>query len=167
MAAWPACRGSDVHSVFPVLASTLKYWPLFFVVRPKIASRTRTLLLKRYGMSAFSHAVSVVHWLFCLLTLTAVVGPPFPETMSVCSYTIGVTAFVEFELTKGRSHNTAPVAGSTLISLPWVIVTSWRVPPRSATTGEPYPGPSPFQLHLMSPVLTSNAVKAPSLCPPT
>src|SRR5688572_23343617 len=33
--------------------------------------------------------------------------------------------------------------------------------------GDPYPGPSPFQLHFTSPVFTSNAVSAPSLWPPT
>src|SRR5262245_16856481 len=33
--------------------------------------------------------------------------------------------------------------------------------------GDPYPGPSPFQLHFTSPVLTSYAVSAPSMCPPT
>ena len=59
-AAFPACRGSDSHNVFPVLASTLKYCPLLRVDSPKSASPTRTLLLRRYGMSAFSQAFSDV-----------------------------------------------------------------------------------------------------------
>src|SRR3989304_7558818 len=99
MAAFPAWRASDVHNVFPVLASTLKYCPELRLVRPNSASPTITLLLKRYGMSALSHTFRVTHWLFSFATENAMVGPPFPDTMSVCPWRTGVTAFVLFELT--------------------------------------------------------------------
>src|SRR6185295_10146938 len=68
MAALPAWRGSEDQRVLPVLASALKYWPMFRLVRPKSASPIRTLLLRRYGMSAFSQALVMFHWLFCFAT---------------------------------------------------------------------------------------------------
>src|ERR1700687_1159363 len=123
MAALPACRAADVHNVLPVLASTLKYCPLLRLDSPKSTVPTSTLLLKRYGTSAFSHTSSVTHWLFCFFTVKAIVGPPFPDTISVCPKRTGVTAFVKFELTYGRSQSSIPVAGSTPPILPWVIVT--------------------------------------------
>jgi hypothetical protein len=129
------------------------------VVRLKSASPAITPFVMRSGTSAFSQTCSATHRPLRRDTANAIVGPPLPPTIRVCPYTIGVIEFVSLPLTNGRSHKSVPVAASTLTSRPWVIVITWRMPPKSATTGDPYPGPnpgpSPPQVHFTSPLTRS------------
>src|SRR5262245_9477945 len=168
IAACAAWRPSDVHSVLPLFTSTAKYCPAFLVDIPNSVSPARTASLRRIGTSVFSQAVSTTHCVPFLLTRYAEVGGPLPlDTTRRSPVTMGVVELVKLGLTKGRSQRRAPEAASMLTSFPWVIVTICRVPPNSARTGDPYPGPSPRQLHLTSPDARSKAVMAPSSCPPT
>jgi hypothetical protein len=119
------------------VASTLQHCPELRDDMPMSELPTTTGLVKRSWLSTFSHSVSVFHWLFRRATAKATVGPPFPDTITDWPCTTGVIPLVKFALTNGRSHSSAPFDTSTPTTLPWVIVTSCRVPPRSAITGEP------------------------------
>src|SRR6266571_1988713 len=61
IAALPACRGLDVHNVFPVLASAQKNCPLFIADIEKTASPTSTALLNDSESFGFSQARSAAH----------------------------------------------------------------------------------------------------------
>ena len=65
----------------------------------------------------------------------------------------------------GRRQSSFPPSSDTPTKYFCVKVTTCGVPDRSNNNGEPYAGPSPFQLHRTSPVAASNAVKAPLSCP--
>src|SRR5712692_10245106 len=80
---------------------------------------------------------------------------------------IGVTMFCTYGVVNGIFHSSAPEPASTPTIFCCDCVTTCRTPASSTITGDVYPGPSPFQLHLTSPDSASNAVSAPSSFPPT
>jgi hypothetical protein len=88
-------------------------------------------------------------------------GLPCPETITVWPYTSGVIEFVIDRASNGTRHRSCPVAASTPTRLFCEKLMTCRVPLKSARIGEPYAGPSPFQLHFTAPVAASKAVSAP------
>src|SRR5262249_18606681 len=96
-----------------------------------------------------------------LKILNAVTGLSRPETITVPPYKIGVMVFCVDRVVNGRFHRSSPEAADTPTRFSCVNTITWPVPSTSGTTGEPYDGPSPVQLHFAAPVAASNAVSAP------
>src|SRR5215203_4659070 len=122
MAALPACRPGEVHRVLPLLASTAKYCPALRLDMPNSVSPASTMLVRRSGISAFSHVVVVVQAAPFFVAVKATVGPLLPETMMFWPWTSGVLELLVLGAEKGRSQSNAPVARSTPTTFDCVIV---------------------------------------------
>src|SRR5687768_8688876 len=83
IAALPAWRGSESHSVLPVFASAQKNCPLLSGDIEKMASPTSTPLLNDIWISGFSHARSAAHLPPLFVMVYAVSGLPWPDTITV------------------------------------------------------------------------------------
>jgi hypothetical protein len=115
-----------------------KYWPMLRFDSPNSMSPASTMLVLRSGLSAFSHTFVVVHAVRSSQTVNATVGPASARRDD------GLAADERRIRVRGAGIDdtaapkaAAPVASSTPTIFFCVIVTTCRVPPRSAMIGEP------------------------------
>src|SRR5262245_14305846 len=155
------CRGSLLHRVLPLAASTQKKLPLLRLETPKIRLSCCTGELKRIVSSGICQAFSVVQELFCLLTCSRKV-PGSPAMIRRCPKRRGVGIFMPLRPGKSIFHSRSPVASARPTAYFWVSVTTCFTPSISTTTGDAYAGPSPFHVHFWVPDFASYAATAPS-----
>src|SRR5882762_2265640 len=100
------------------------------------------------------------------LGLTAITPFERPDTITRSPATSGVGMFCTYCVVNGIRQSNRPSSSDTPTTLLCVSVMTWRVPPKFATTGDEYPGPSPSHCHFTAPDSASNAVRAPWSLPP-
>ena len=137
--AFSPTRPEPCQSSWPVLTSSANSEPRCRVAMPYNVVPLTTGVLMYKTKVLFSQTISGP----AAVTLTANVGLYTPPKMMSSPATTGVTLFCSKVVLNGSRHSSRPSSGETATQCFCIWVTICRTPPRVATTGDAYAGPSP------------------------